>query len=111
MVVPSEVRRFDVFLIGLDPSVGSEYQETRPCLVVSPDELNRHVATVIIAPMTTVGRSYPTRVACRFQDKDGQIALDQLRTVDKSRLITRLGRLADEEQQAVLAGLAELFAE
>ncbi len=106
-----EVGRFDVYLVSLDPNVGSEYQKTRPCVVVSPDESNRHIATVIIAPMTTVARSYPTRIACRFEGKDGQVVLDQLRTVDKARLVKRLGHLAEEERNAVLAGLAELFAE
>jgi mRNA interferase MazF len=103
------IQRFDVYLISLDPTVGSEIQKTRPCVIVSPDELNRHIATVIIAPMTSVGRSYPTRIACHFQDKEGQVVLDQLRTVDKTRLVKRLGRLTEEEQKAVLAGLAELF--
>ena len=101
----------DVYLVNLDSTVGSEIQKTRPCLVVSPDEMNRHIATVMIAPMMTNGRSYPTRVACRFQGKDGQIVLDQLRTVDKVRLAKRLGRIGKETQQAVLALLAEMFAE
>ncbi len=105
------VKRFDVYLVNLDPTVGSEIQKTRPCLVVSPDEMNRHIATVIVAPLTTKGRSYPTRVACRFQDKDGQIVLDQLRTVDKVRLVRRLGQVGVETQRAVLAVLAEMFAE
>ena len=104
-------RRFDVFLVNLDPTVGSEIRKTRPCLVVSPDEMNRHIATVIVAPMTTKGRSYPTRVPCRFQGKDGQIVLDQLRTVDKARLVQRLGQIAPATQKAVLSTLAELFAE
>jgi mRNA interferase MazF len=104
-------RRFDVFLVSLDPTVGAEIQKTRPCLVVSPDEMNRHIATVIIAPMTTQGRPYPTRVPCRFQGKEGQIVLDQLRTVDKARLAKRLGRLSLPTQQHVLAALAEMFAE
>jgi mRNA interferase MazF len=104
-------RRFDVYLINLDPTVGSEIQKTRPCLVVSPDEMNRYIATVIVAPMTTKGRTYPTRVPCRFQGKDGQIVLDQLRTVDKVRLVKRLGRISASPRQAVLATLAEMFAE
>jgi len=106
-----DLKRFDVYLVNLDPTVGSEIQKTRPCLVVSPDEMNRHIATVIVAPMTTKGHPYPTRVACRFQDKEGQIVLDQLRTVDKVRLVKRLGRIGKETQQAVLAVLAEMFAE
>ncbi|MDF5725073.1 MAG: type II toxin-antitoxin system PemK/MazF family toxin [Rhizonema sp. PD37] len=105
------VQRFDVFLVNLDPTVGSEIRKTRPCLIISPDEMNRHIATVIIAPMTTKGQSYPTRVACQFQGKDGQIVLDQLRTVDKTRLVQRLGQIAQDEQKAVLDTLAQIFAE
>ena len=104
------VSRFEVYLVSLDPTVGSEIQKARPCLVVSPDEMNHHIGTVIIAPMTTRGRSYPTRVPCRFQDKEGQIVLDQLRTVDKKRLVRRLGSVPAPTQQAVLAVLAEMFA-
>ena len=80
------VRRFDVWLVNLDPTIGSEIRKTRPALVVSPDEMNAHIATVIIAPMTTKGRDYPTRVPCTFQGKSGQVVLDQLRTVDRQRL-------------------------
>jgi mRNA interferase MazF len=105
------IQRFDVFLVCLDPTLGSKIQKTRPCLVVSPDEMNRHIATVIIAPMTSQGRPYPTRIACQFQGKAGQIVLDQLRTVDKMRLVKRLGCVTKVEQNAVLAGLAELFGE
>ena len=104
-------KRFDVFLVNLDPTIGSEIQKTRPCVVVSPDESNRHIATVIIAPMTTQGNSYPTRIACKFQGKSGKIVLDQIRTVDKSRLVKRLGKLAADEQKDVLLVLAEMFAE
>lgn len=105
------VRRFDVYLINLDPTTGSEIKKTRPCLVISPDEMNAHIATVIVAPMTTKGRDYPTRVGCRFQGKDGQIVLDQIRTIDKTRLMRRLGKVTPEEGQAVLAVLMEMFAE
>lgn len=105
------ISRFDVYLVNLDPTVGSEIQKTRPCLVVSPDEMNRHIATVIVAPMTTKGQTYPTRVPCQFQGKEGQIVLDQLRTVDKARLVKRLGRVSVPTQKAVLAALAEMFAE
>lgn len=104
------VRRFDVYLVNLDPTVGSEIQKTRPCLVVSPDEMNRFIRTVIVAPMTTRGRDYPTRVSCSFEGKDGQIVLDQMRTVDKSRLVKRLGKLDEATQTEVLSALAELFA-
>ncbi len=104
------VKRFDVFLVNLDPTVGSEIQKTRPCVVISPDEMNRHIATVIVAPMTTKGQPYPTRIACQFQDKDGQIVLDQLRTVDKTRLVRRLGQISASIQKVVLDTLAEMFA-
>jgi mRNA interferase MazF len=103
--------RFDVFLVNLDPTIGTEIQKTRPCVVISPDEMNRNIATVIIAPMTTRGRAYPTRVNCQFQGKDGQIVLDQIRTVDKSRLIKKLGQISQDEQRLVLNILAEMFAE
>lgn len=106
-----DVARFDVFLVNLDPTIGSEIQKTRPCLVISPNEMNRWIRTVIVAPMTTGGRPYPTRVACEFQGKAGQIVLDQIRTVDKTRLVQKLGQLDESTQQAVLAGLADLFAE
>jgi mRNA interferase MazF len=105
------IKRFDVHLVALDPTLGSEIKKTRPCLIVSPDEMNRHIATVIVAPMTTRGRDYPTRVACRFQGKQGQIVLDQLRTVDKARLVKRLGRISPAVQREVLATLAEMFGE
>ena len=105
------VNRFDVYLVALDPTLGSEIQKTRPCLVVSPDEANHRISTVLVAPMTRGGFPYPTRVACRFQGKEGVIVLDQLRVVDKARLIKPLGRITEAEQKAVLASLAELFAE
>lgn len=103
-------KRFDVFLVSLDPTAGSEIRKTRPCLIVSPDEMNLHIQTVIIAPMTTAGRDYPTRVSCRFKRKHGQIVLDQIRTVDKSRLIKKLGSIDPETQTAVLSVLQRLFA-
>jgi len=105
------MKRFDVYLVNLDPTIGNEIQKTRPCLIVSPDEMNRHIATVIVAPMTTKGQPYPTRVPCQFQGKNGQIVLDQLRTVDKVRLVRRLGRIGKQTQEAVLAVLAEMLAE
>ena len=105
------INRFDVFLVNLDPTVGSEIQKTRPCVVISPDEMNRYIATVIIAPMTTKGKVYPTRVVCQFQGKDGQIILDQIRTINKTRLIEKLGQISLDEQRIVLDILAEMFAE
>lgn len=105
------VNRFDVFLVNLDPTIGSEIQKTRPCVVISPDEMNKYITTVIVAPMTTKGQSYPTRVACQFQGRDGQIVLDQIRTVDKTRLVKKLGQIDSDEQKAVLDTLAEMFTE
>ena len=104
------VNRFDVYLINLDPTVGYEIKNTRPCLIVSPDEMNRHIRTVIVAPMTTRGRAYPTRIDCRFQKKSGQVVLDQIRTVNKRRLVRRLGKLDRRAAAKVLDTLAEMFA-
>lgn len=104
------IRRFEVYLVDLDPTVGSEIQKVRPCLVISPDEMNAYIATVIIAPMTTTVRNYPSRVNCQFEEKDGQIVLDQIRTVDKSRLVKKLGKINVATQNKVLAVLAEMFA-
>ena len=105
------VQRFGVYLVALDPTVGSEIRKRRPCLVVSPDEMNSGIATVIVAPMTTKGKAYPTRVACEFEGKSGRIVLDQLRTVDKARLVKKLGVIDEGVQRAVLNTLAEMFAE
>lgn len=104
------VKRFEVYLISLDPAVGKEIKKTRPCLIISPDEINLFLATIIIAPMTTKGYDYPFRVSCRFKGKDGQIILDQIRTIDKSRLVKKLGILESKTQQEVLARLSEMFA-
>jgi mRNA interferase MazF len=94
----------------LDPTIGSEIRKTRPCVIASPDELNEHLRTVIVAPMTTSGHSYPWRVACRFQRRSGFVVLDQLRTVDGERLGRRLGRLAPDTLEQVLTTLREMFA-
>lgn len=103
--------RGEVHLVGLDPTRGSGIRKTRPCLIVSPDELNHHLRTVIVAPMTTSGHAYPWRVACRFQQRTGLVALDQLRTVEQERLVRRLGRLAPAMVAVVLRSLQEMFAE
>ena len=105
------MNRGDVHLVRLDPTLGSEIQKTRPCVIVSPDELNEHLRTVIIAPMTTSGRVYPWRIRCRFQRRSGYVVLDQLRTVDRERLMKRLGALATDTMSEVLSGLHEMFAE
>ena len=104
------VKRFDIFLINLDPTIGSEIRKARPCLIISPDEMNNFIATVIIAPMTTKGRDYPTRVPCTFKRKSGQIVLDQIRTVDKIRLIKKLGTIDVNTQEKIFSTLAEMFA-
>jgi len=103
--------RGDVHLVSLDPTIGSEVRKTRPCLVVSPDELNAHLRTVIVAPMTTGGHAYPWRVPCRFQNRSGFVALDQVRTVDGERLVKRLGRLSAGTTTTVLETLQEMFEE
>jgi len=104
--VPS---RGEVYLIELDPTRGSEIRKTRPCVVVSPDELNHHLRTVIVAPMTTAGHDYPFRPSCRFSGKDGRVALDQLRTVDRERLRKRLGALSARTLTSMFAALVEMF--
>jgi|SRR5688572_33034433 len=103
--------RGDVHLVRLDPTLGSEIQKTRPCVIVSPDELNAHLRTVIVAPMTTAGRAYPWRIRCRFRRRSGYVVLDQLRTVDRERLVKRLGALPSETIAEVLDALQEMFAE
>ena len=101
--------RFDVYLANIDPSVGSEIQKTRPCLIVSPNEMNKHIRTVIVAPMTTAGKDYPTRVSCTFKKKKGQIVLDQIRTIDKTRLVKKLDTIDPETQLKVITILQRLF--
>ena len=102
-------RRGEVHLVALDPSRGAEIRKTRPCLVVSPDELNDHLTTAIVAPMTTGGHAYPFRIACRFAKRDGYVVLDQLRTVDRARLVRRLGRVHRPTLDSVLEALREMF--
>ena len=104
-----EIRRFEVYLVTLDPTCGREISKTRPCVVVSPDEMNRHIGTAIIAPLTSRTRSYPSRVECSFQGKQGQVVLDQIRTVDKTRIIKRLGKLSAATSAKVADGLVEMF--
>jgi mRNA interferase MazF len=103
--------RGEVHLVQLDPTLGSKIRRTRPCLIVSPDELNRHLRTVLVAPMTTGGHAYPWRLPCRFQQRAGFVVLDQLRTVDRGRLVSRLGRLSVATVTAVLERLQEMFAQ
>ena len=104
-------QRGEVYLVSLDPTQGREIKKTRPCLIVSPDELNSNLATYIVAPMTTGGHPYPFRIPCRFQRKDGFIVIDQLRTVDGRRLVRRLGKVHPTTLQKALTILQEMFAE
>lgn len=106
----SDVCRGEVYLISLNPTRGGEIQKTRPCLIVSPDELNSHLQTFIVAPMTSGGHAYPFRVACRFQGRSGHVVLDQIRTIDQSRLVRRLGRLSPNATNKALRILQEMFA-
>jgi len=110
MVERNSVRRFEVHLISLEPTKGSEIRKTRPCVIISPDEMNKHIRTVIIAPMTSTIKNYPTRVTTTFQGKKGQIVLDQIRTVDKRRLIKKLGSISSSAEEKVLSVLQEMFA-
>lgn len=105
-----EINRFEVYLVNLDPTVGHEIKKTRPCLIISPNEMNYYISTVIVAPMTSKGRNYPTRISCTFQGKNGQIVLDQLRTVDKRRLVKKLGVISKKAQTKTLNLLHEMFA-
>ncbi len=110
MVVATDVKRGCVYLVSLDPTTGSEIRKTRPCVVVSPDELNAHMRTCIVAPMTTASRSYPFRISCQFQGKSGFVVLDQIRTVDRRRLVKHLGRLSPRALEKSLQALVEMFA-
>jgi mRNA interferase MazF len=106
-----EVGRADVHLVNLDPTIGSEIKKTRPCVVISPDEMNRHLRTVIVAPLTSRGRLYPTRVRCHFDGREGLVVLDQIRTVDVARLVKKVGRIEPATLKAILTVLGRIFAE
>ena len=110
MVAPSGIHRGEVLLVDLSPTRGREIRKTRPCVVVSPDELNAHLRTFIVAPLTTGGHRYPFRVACRFAGKTGHVVLDQIRAVDRERVIRSLGRVAPSTFRQVLSVLQEMFA-
>ncbi len=98
-----------MFLVNLDPTIGSEIQKTRPCVVISPDEMNRHLKTIIIAPMTSTLKAYPSRILINFKGKQGNIVLDQIRTVDCKRLVTYWGRLTDADSEQICSTLLEMF--
>jgi mRNA interferase MazF len=109
VVTPAAVRRGDIFLVSLDPAQGGEIQKTRPCVVVSPDELSAHLRTFIVAPLTTGDHPYPFRVPCRFQGRAGYVVIDQIRTVDRERMPRRLGKLSPLVLGRVLSILQEMF--
>ena len=104
-------QRGEVYLIALEPTRGREIRKTRPCIVISPNELNEHLQTLLVAPLTTGGHPYPFRISCRFQRKKGYVVLDQLRAIDVGRLVRRLGRLSPATLRVVLRTLQEMFAE
>jgi mRNA interferase MazF len=106
-----EIRQYEVYLISLDPTIGHEIKKTRPCLVISPDEMNNNISTIIIAPMTTKSHDYPSRVKITFQGKAGWVVLDQIRTVDRRRLIKRLGRISSEGMKKVKSVILEMLVE
>ena len=110
MVTEERVTRGEIFLVALNPIRGSEIRKTRPCVVVSPDELNAHLRTCIVAPLTTGGHPYPFRVRCRFVGKDGHVVADQLRAVDQERLVKRLGSLSEAALNELLTVLQAMFA-
>ncbi|ARN84808.1 type II toxin-antitoxin system PemK/MazF family toxin [Candidatus Nucleicultrix amoebiphila] len=104
-----DIKRFDICLINLDPTLGSEIKKMRPCVVISPDEMNRNINTIIVAPMTTKSRKYPTRIKITFEGKEGQIVLDQIRTIDKIRIVKKLGKIHQKTAHEVLRSLIEMF--
>jgi mRNA interferase MazF len=110
MVTDDHVSRGDIFLVELNPTRGSEIRKTRPCVVVSPGELNDHLRTFIVAPLTTDGHPYPFRVRCRFEGKDGYVVADQLRAIDRERLVKRLGELSETTLNELLGVLQAMFA-
>ena len=104
-----EVNQYQIFLVNLDPTIGSEIKKTRPCVVISPDEMNRHLRTIVIAPMTTSSKNYPTRVKIKHNKKDGQVVIDQIRTIDKRRIVKKLGELSIKEIKEIKAVIRETF--
>jgi mRNA interferase MazF len=104
-----EIRQYDIMLVNLDPTIGSEINKTRPCVVVSPDEMNKHLRTIVIAPLTTISKNYPTRVEIKHDNKIGWVVLDQLRTIDKQRIIMGLGKLSRPDIKKVKYLIKEIY--
>jgi mRNA interferase MazF len=103
------MRQYEIYLVNLDPTIGNEIKKTRPCVIISPDEMNKHIETVIIAPMTTKSHKYPTRIEIDFQNKKGWIVLDQIRTIDKTRLIKRIGELNENKSMQIKTIIMEML--
>ena len=103
------VMRFEVWLVNLDPTVGSEISKTRPCVVISPDETNKYLKTVTVAALTSSQKTYPTRIDCKFKGKEGQVTLDQIRSVDKMRLVKKLGKMDASTAQSICKKMQSLF--
>jgi mRNA interferase MazF len=104
-----EIKQYQVFLVNLDPTIGSEIRKTRPCVIISPNEMNRHLRTIVIAPMTTSLKKYPTRVKVKLQNKHGDVVIDQVRTIDKQRIIKNLGSLSNVEIKNIKSVIRETF--
>jgi mRNA interferase MazF len=104
-----EIRQYEIILVNLDPTIGSEIKKTRPCVVISPNEMNKYLRTIVIAPMTTSSKKYPTRVEIKHDNKIGWVILDQIRTIDKQRIIKELGRLSKPEIKEVKEIIKETF--
>ena len=103
------VNQYNVYLVNLDPTVGHEIKKSHPCLVISPDEMNHNIDTIIVAPMTTKSHSYPTRIPVKFEGKQGWIVLDQIRTVDSIRLVKHLGKITKKEVSEVKRVIKEML--
>ena len=101
--------RFDIYWANLDPTIGSEMKKTRPVVIVSPDVMNRNLNTVLVCPLNTTSKSYPTRISVNFEGKEGMIALDHILSIDKKRLVNKSGRLSEDEQDRVVNGLIEML--
>ena len=104
-----EIKQYQIFLVNLDPTIGSEIRKTRPCVVISPDEMNMHLRTVVIAPLTTSSKNYPTRIKIKHNKKEGQVVIDQIRTIDKKRIVRKLGELSNKEVKEIKAVIRETF--
>jgi mRNA interferase MazF len=104
-----EIKQYQIVLLNLNPTIGSEIQKTRPCVIVSPNELNDHLQTIVIAPMTSTSRNYPTRIKVRHNDQDGWVVIDQIRTIDKIRIVKKLGNLAEKEIKECKKVIRETF--